>query len=107
MDELIKHIQNEVLLFILFAGNVVLVDEIKVKINNMLEVWRETVESKGFQISRNIIEYIECNFGNNRNAIVEFVKIEDQEILRSEHFGFFGSIMHWEDKIGDDVSYKI
>lgn len=42
----------------LFADDFVLVDETAEGVNAKLEVWRETLESKGFRISRNKTEYI-------------------------------------------------
>ena len=32
----------------LFTNNIVLVDEFKSRVNSKFEIWRETLESKGF-----------------------------------------------------------
>ena len=65
MDELTIHMQDEVPWCMLFAYDIVLVAETKVKVNAKLELWRETLESKGLKISRNKFEYMECNFSKN------------------------------------------
>eukprot|EP00268_Persea_americana_P005686 TRINITY_DN11935_c0_g1_i1.p1 TRINITY_DN11935_c0_g1~~TRINITY_DN11935_c0_g1_i1.p1 ORF type:complete len:104 (+),score=8.56 TRINITY_DN11935_c0_g1_i1:358-669(+) len=51
MDELIAHIQEEIPWFMLFAYDIMLVDEVRDSANVKLERWREAFESKGFKIS--------------------------------------------------------
>ncbi|KAG5608215.1 hypothetical protein H5410_019496 [Solanum commersonii] len=46
----------------LFADDVVLIDETRNGVNAKLEVWRRTLESKGFRLSRIKTEYLECKF---------------------------------------------
>ena len=57
MDELIKSIQEEVSSCMLFANDIVLVDETRSGVNAKLEIWWDTPESKGwhFQYLRSII----------------------------------------------------
>ena len=74
MDELTKHIQDDILWCMLFADDIVLIDETKSGVNAKLEVWREALESKGFQISRTKTEYIKCNFSRSKNTNEETVK---------------------------------
>ena len=53
----------------LFADDIVLVDEIRAGVNAKLELWRQTLElisSIGFRLSRTKIEYIECKFSKER-----------------------------------------
>ena len=47
----------------LFADDVVLVDESRTGVNQKLELWREILESKDFRLSRTKIEYMKCDFG--------------------------------------------
>ena len=84
MDELTKHIQDDIPWCMLFADDIVLIDETKYGVNAKLDVWREVLESKGFKISRTKIEYIKYNFSENRNTNEETVKIASQEIRRSK-----------------------
>ena len=46
----------------LFADDVVLIDETREGVNAKLEQWRDVLESIGFTISRTKIEYMECKF---------------------------------------------
>ena len=46
----------------LFADDVVLVDESKAGVNRKLELWRRTLESKGFRLSRTKTEYMMCEW---------------------------------------------
>jgi hypothetical protein len=46
----------------LFADDAVLVDESQAGVNRKLELWRQTLESKGFRL-RTKTEYMRCDFG--------------------------------------------
>ena len=58
MDELTMHIQDDIPLCMLFADDIVLINETKSGVNAKLEVWREVLESKSFKISKPKTEYI-------------------------------------------------
>ena len=62
MDELTKHIQDDIPWCIMFADDVILVDETARGVNAKLEILRETLESKSFKISKNKTENMECKF---------------------------------------------
>ncbi|PHT98556.1 G2/mitotic-specific cyclin-2 [Capsicum chinense] len=47
-------------------------------VNDKLEVWRQTLESKGFRLSRNKTEYLECKFNDARLENEVVVKLESQ-----------------------------
>jgi len=48
MDELTREIQDEVPWFMLFVDDIVLIDETRDGLNDKLETWRHTLESRGF-----------------------------------------------------------
>jgi Reverse transcriptase (RNA-dependent DNA polymerase) len=52
MDKIKKDIQGDILWCILFADDVVLIDESRIGVNQKLELWRQTLELKGFRLSR-------------------------------------------------------
>nr|XP_033508314.1 uncharacterized protein LOC117273291 [Nicotiana tomentosiformis] len=52
MDALTHHIQREVSWYMLFADDIVLIDETRGGVNERLEVWRQTLKAKGFKLSR-------------------------------------------------------
>ena len=60
MDELTRAIQDEILWCMLFADDIVLIDETRTGVNAKLELW--TLESRGFRLSRAKTEYIEYKF---------------------------------------------
>ena len=63
MDEVTRDIQGDIPWCMLFTDDVVLVDESRTGVNQKLELWQETLESKGFRLSRTKIEYMRCDFG--------------------------------------------
>lgn len=46
----------------LFADDIVPIDETRDRVNARLEVWRQTLESKGLRLSRTKTKYLECKF---------------------------------------------
>nr|XP_009771251.1 PREDICTED: uncharacterized protein LOC104221815 [Nicotiana sylvestris] len=58
MDVLIHHVEGEVSWCMLFVDDIVLIDEMRSGVNKRLEVSRQTLESKGFKLSRTKTEYI-------------------------------------------------
>ena len=65
IDELTRAIQDEILWCMLFADDIVLV-AMRVRVNAKLELWRQTLESRGFRLSRAKTEYMECKFSKQR-----------------------------------------
>jgi hypothetical protein len=55
-------IQGDMPWCMLFADDVVLVDGSREGVNRKLELWHQTLESKGFRISRTKTEYMRCEF---------------------------------------------
>jgi hypothetical protein len=52
IDDATRDIQGDIPLCMLFVNDVVLVDKSREGVNRKLELWRQTLESKGFRISR-------------------------------------------------------
>ena len=67
MNEVTRDIQGDISWCMLFADNVVLVHESRPGVNRKLELWRRTLESKGFKLSRTKTEYMRCNFSATRH----------------------------------------
>nr|XP_009797521.1 PREDICTED: uncharacterized protein LOC104243936 [Nicotiana sylvestris] len=82
MDALTHHIQGEVPWCMLFADDIVLIDEMRGGVNERLEEWRQTLESKDFKLSRTKTEYLECKFSDvSGEADVEKEAIEGCFVL--------------------------
>ena len=59
IDEITKNLQTSIHECMLFADDIVLIDEIREGVNAKLENWRQALECKGFTINRTKTEYIE------------------------------------------------
>jgi len=62
MDELTRAIQDEIPWCKLFADDIILVNQTRAGVNAKLELWRQSLESRGFRLSRAKTEYMECKF---------------------------------------------
>jgi len=49
MDELTRAIQDEISWCMLFADDIVLIDDTSIRVNAKLELWSQTLESRGFK----------------------------------------------------------
>ncbi|XP_060178058.1 uncharacterized protein LOC132607992 [Lycium barbarum] len=107
MDALTSHIQGEVPWCMLFADDIVLIDESQSGVNARLEVWRQTLESKGFKLSRTKTEYLECKFSNGIQVEDEDVQLDTQVIPKKESFKYLGSIIQGTGEMDDDVTHRI
>jgi Reverse transcriptase (RNA-dependent DNA polymerase) len=67
MDEITNDIQRDIPWCMLFADDVVLIDESRIKVNQKLELWRQTLESKDFRLSRTKTEYMRCQFSGKNS----------------------------------------
>ena len=92
MDEVIRDIQGNIPWCMLFANDVVLVDKSRTGVNKKLELWRETLESKGFRLSRTKIEYMRCDFGTTTRE-EEDISLEGQVVPRNDTFRYLGSML--------------
>ncbi|KAM3376423.1 hypothetical protein P3S68_015138 [Capsicum galapagoense] len=107
MDVLTRRIQGEVPWCMLFADDIVLIDETRGGVNDKLEVWRQTLESKGFRVSRSKTEYVECKFNDVRREDEVVVKLESQEVCKRDSFKYLGSVIQGNGEIDEDVSHRI
>ncbi|XP_070005985.1 secreted RxLR effector protein 78-like [Nicotiana sylvestris] len=76
IEAITNHIQGEVPWCMLFADDIVLIDESRAGVNERLEVWRQTLESKGFKLSRTKTEYLECKFSAGPGEVDVDVRLE-------------------------------
>jgi hypothetical protein len=90
----------------LFADDVVLVDESQAGVNRKLELWRQTLESKGFRVSRTKIEYMRCDFGNATHEEGD-MSLEGQVVPRKDTFRYLGSMLQKDGDVDADVCHRI
>jgi hypothetical protein len=106
MDEVTKDIQGDIPWCMLFADDVVLADESRVGINRKLELWRQTLESKGFRLSRTKTEYMRCDFSGVR-CEDEGVSLGGQVVPKRDTFRYLGSMLQSNGDVDEDVSHRI
>ena len=105
MDEVTRNIQGDIPWCMLFADDVVLVDESQAGVNRKLELWRQTLESKGFRLSRTKTEYMRCDFvGATQEGDVS---LEGQVVPKKDIFRYLGSMLQRGGDIDADVSHRI
>ncbi|WMV15276.1 hypothetical protein MTR67_008661 [Solanum verrucosum] len=107
MDELTRSIQEKVPWCMLFADNIVLIDETRDRVNARLEVWRQTLESKGFKLSRTKTEYLGCKFSDALEEADMEVRLATQIIPKKESFKYLGAVIQGSGDIDDDVKHRI
>ncbi|KAM1033960.1 hypothetical protein ACFX2A_038273 [Malus domestica] len=107
MDELTGHIQDDIPWCMLFADDIVLIDETQEGVNAKLNLWREVLESKGLRLSRSKTEYMECKFSANGGQNELGVRIGDQEIPKSDRFRYLGSILQKNGELDGDLNHRI
>ena len=106
MDEITRDIQGDIPWCILFADDVVLVDERRAGVNRKLELWRHTLESKEFRLSRNKTEYMMCNFSATRHKGGD-VSLDGLVVVQKDTFRYLGSMLQKDDDIDEDVRHRI
>ena len=70
-------------------------------------MWREALESKGFRLSRNKTEYMECKFNKRQTNNNLEVKIGEHIIPKVSSFRYLGSIIQSNGEIDGDVTHRI
>lgn len=106
MDEITKDIQGDIPWCMLFADDVVLIDESRVGVDRKLEVWRHTLELKGFTLSRTKTEYMKCGFSgvHSEDGVVN---LDGQIVPKKDTFRYLGSMLQNDGGIDEDVSHRI
>ncbi len=61
----------------MFADNIVLIDETGEGVNRNLELWRSILESKGFKLSRTKTEYMHCKLSEGQTGDREGVSLDE------------------------------
>ena len=67
----------------------------------------QTLESKGFRLSRTKTKYLECKFSEVSQEDGVVVKLDSQVIQKRENFKYLGSIIQGNDEINEDVTHHI
>jgi hypothetical protein len=84
----------------------VLADECQVGVNRKLELWQETLYSKGFRLNRVETEYIRHDFYTTTPKEGDF-NLESQVVRRKVTFQYLESMVHTTENIDEDISHRI
>jgi hypothetical protein len=106
MDEVTRDIQGDIPWCMLFADDVVLVDDSRAGVNRKLELWRHTLESKGFRLSRAKTEYMRCDFSATRHEEGD-VNLDGQVVAKNDTFWYLGLMLQKDGDIDEDVRHRI
>ncbi|KAL6548523.1 hypothetical protein OROGR_008944 [Orobanche gracilis] len=102
IDELTREIQNDVPWCMMFADDIVLIDETKVGVQQKLELWRDTLEARGFRLSRSKTEYMECRFSDNSDREAGMITFDGKVVHGSTFFRYLGSIIQKDGELDGD-----
>ena len=106
MDEVTRDIHRNIPWCTLFADDVVLVDDSMAGVKRKLELWRRTLESKGFRLSRTKTEYMRCSLTTTTHEDEE-VTLDGQEVPEKDNLRYLGSMLQKDGDIDEDVSHRI
>jgi hypothetical protein len=106
MDEVTRDIQGGIPWCMLFADDVVLVDESMTGVDQKLELWRRTLEAKGFRLSRPKTEYMKCDFSATTQEEGD-VRLDGQVVPKKDTFRYLGSMLQKDGGIDEDLSHRI
>lgn len=90
----------------LFVDDTVLIDEMRNGVNTKLEVWRQTLETKGLQLSRTKTEYVKCKFSDVMHEVDVEVRLDTRNIPKSDKFKYLGSIIEGSGE-NNDIAHRI
>jgi len=107
IDELTRGIKDEIPWCMLFANDIALIDETREGVNTKLEWWRDTLEAKGFKLSRSKTKYLHCRFSAGEGDVANEVTIGDAVIPSVERFRYLGSIIQENGEVDEDINQRI
>jgi hypothetical protein len=90
----------------LFADDVILVDESRTGVDQKLELWRRTLEAKCFRLSKPKMEYMKCDFSATTQEEGD-IRLDGQVVLKKDTFRYLGSMLQKDGGIDEDVSNRI
>lgn len=91
----------------IFAHDIIFVDEIREGVNNKLEGWRNILKAKGFRLSRSKNGYLKCQFSDRECGVEDEMTIRGVATPRVGKFRYLGSIIQERWDIDKDINYRI
>jgi hypothetical protein len=106
LDEVTRDIQSGISWCILFTNDVILVDESMMGVNEKLKLWRRTLKTKSFGLSRSKTEHMKCDFSATTHEEGD-VRLNGQEVPKNDIFRYLGSMIQKDRDIDENVSHRI
>jgi hypothetical protein len=106
IDEVTRDIQGDIPWCMIFADDVVLIEESRSGVSQNLKLWRQTLEAKCFRLIRSKIEYMKCDFSAMGYEDGD-VSLDGQVVPKKDTFCYLGSMLQKEGDIDEDVSHRI
>ena len=103
MDVITEQVRREVPWNMMFADDVVLIQEQKELLETEIENWRDALETRGLKVSRSKTEYV-CF---NKKSEQEPPKLQDNVLKESEEFKYVGSTIHKDGSSKPEVNKRI
>jgi hypothetical protein len=106
MNDVTRDVQCGIPWYLLFIDDVILVDESRTEVDQKLELWRRTLETKSFKFSRSKTKYMKCDF----SATIQEegnVRLNGQVVPKKDIFRYLESMLQKNGDIDKDVSHKI
>ncbi|XP_074370938.1 uncharacterized protein LOC141712058 [Apium graveolens] len=91
----------------LFADDIVLIEEIRSAVNVQLEQWRDSLQEMGLRLSRSMTEYMWGNFSGEINESEIEVCIAEDRAPMTNRFKYLGSVIDNNGDITADVTHRI
>ncbi|VFQ60860.1 unnamed protein product [Cuscuta campestris] len=107
MDVLTQSVQEGVPWCMLFVDDIVLIDDTREGLNDKLELWRLALKTKGFRISRNKTEYMECHFSGRETESEVEVRIDSHLVPKVDRFRYLGSVIQADGELDGDVRHRV
>lgn len=88
-----------------YADDVVIISEYVNNLQQILEKWREALETSGLRISREKTEYMHCNFSGVNSG--HTTCLQNTQLKEVDHFKYLGSVISKDGSIDTDVTHRI
>jgi hypothetical protein len=106
MDEVTRDKQGGIPWCMLFADDVILVDESRTGVDQKLELWRGMLDLVGFRLSRSKTECMKCDFNATTHEEGD-VRLDGQVVPKKDTFHYLGSMLQKDGDIDEDLSHRI
>ena len=102
MDRITDKVRREPPWTMLFAGDIVICEETREKVEQKLECWRNALE-RGMKVNRSKTEYLCVNGGIDK----EIVKLENKKVPRIKEFKYSGSTVQESGSCEREVKRRV